>query len=205
MNNGAILRQTPALLISRWLIDPNGNVYQRDSKDKNIIILSCLIAVFEGGGPKGNFWMFEIIGKVDFRASSVVLSLRVRSHFIVLIKGYEIFNIIYLNNLARELKIVVIERQRHEILVARYQCSGVSHTHPTLRTQTPLIHQNSITQDPSKQFPTAKTECFYFSEDHKYTHNFSINFFFWLPFSKQFGLLFSPDFVSPPLSPWVRG
>lgn len=46
MNNGAILRQTPALLISRWLIDPNGNVYQRDAKDENIIILPRLIAPF---------------------------------------------------------------------------------------------------------------------------------------------------------------
>lgn len=55
MNNGAILRQTPTLLISRWLIDPNGNVYQRDAKDENIIILPRLIAVFKAGGPKGNF------------------------------------------------------------------------------------------------------------------------------------------------------
>lgn len=76
MNNSAILRQTPTLLITRWLIDPNGNVYQRDAKDENIIILPRLIAVFKGGRPKGNFWMFEIIGKVHFRGSSVVLSLR---------------------------------------------------------------------------------------------------------------------------------
>lgn len=55
MNNGAILRHTPTLLISRWLIDPNGAVYQRDVKDENIIILPRLIAVFKGGGPKGNF------------------------------------------------------------------------------------------------------------------------------------------------------
>lgn len=74
MNNVAILRQTPTLLISRWLIDPNGNVYRRDAKDKNIIILPRLIAAFEGGGPKGNFWMFEIIEKVEFRGSSVVSS-----------------------------------------------------------------------------------------------------------------------------------
>lgn len=85
MNNGAISRQTPTLLISRWLIDPNGNVYQRDAKVKNIIILPRLIAVFNGGA-KGNFWMFEIIGKVDFKGSSVVLSLRVCSSFIALIK-----------------------------------------------------------------------------------------------------------------------
>lgn len=55
MNNGAILRQTPTLLISRWLIDPNGSVYQRDAKYENIIILPRLIAVFKGGGPEGNF------------------------------------------------------------------------------------------------------------------------------------------------------
>lgn len=115
MNNGAILRQNPTLLISRWLIDPNGNVYQRDGKEENIIILPHVIAVFEGGEPKGNFWMFEIIGKVDFRGSSEVLSLRVCSRFIALIKGYEIFNITYLNNLARELNTVRIDGQRHEI------------------------------------------------------------------------------------------
>lgn len=77
MNNGAILRQTSTLLISRWLIDPNGNVYQRDGKDENIIILPRVIAVFEGRGPRGNFWMFKIIRKVNFLGSSVVLSLRV--------------------------------------------------------------------------------------------------------------------------------
>jgi len=32
-----------------------------------------------------------------------------------------------------------------------------------------LIHQNSITQDPSKQLPAAKAGCFSFSEDHKYS------------------------------------
>lgn len=32
MRNGAILRRTPTLLISRWLIDPNGDVYQGDAK-----------------------------------------------------------------------------------------------------------------------------------------------------------------------------
>lgn len=51
--------------------------------------------------------MFEIIRKVDFRGSSVVLSLRVCSRFIALIKGYGIFNITHLNNLARELNMVV--------------------------------------------------------------------------------------------------
>lgn len=55
MNNGAILRQTPTLLISRWLIDPNSNVYQRDTKDENIIILPRLIAVFIGGVAKWEF------------------------------------------------------------------------------------------------------------------------------------------------------
>lgn len=115
MNNGAILRQTPTLLISRWLIDPNGNVYQRDGKEENIITLPLVIAVFEGGEPKGNFWMFKIIGKVDFRGSSVVLSLRVCSGFIALMNGYEIFNITYLNNLARELNTVGTDSQRHEI------------------------------------------------------------------------------------------
>lgn len=58
MNNGAILRQTPTLLISRWLIDPNGNVYQRDAEVENIIILPRLIAVFKrrwGGGAKREF------------------------------------------------------------------------------------------------------------------------------------------------------
>ncbi len=55
MNNGAILRHTPTLLISRWLIDPKGNVYQRDAKDQNIIILPRLIAVFKGGGAKREF------------------------------------------------------------------------------------------------------------------------------------------------------
>lgn len=54
MNNGAISRQTPTLLISRWLIDPNGNVYQRDARDENIIILPRLIAVFKEGQPKGS-------------------------------------------------------------------------------------------------------------------------------------------------------
>lgn len=53
MNNGAISRQTHTLLISRWLIDPNGNVYQRDAKDENIIILPRLIAVFKWGGGWG--------------------------------------------------------------------------------------------------------------------------------------------------------
>lgn len=55
MNNSAISRQTPTLLINRWLIDPNGNVYQRDAKDENIIILPRLIAVFNVGEPTGNF------------------------------------------------------------------------------------------------------------------------------------------------------
>lgn len=103
MNNGAILRQTPILLISRWLIDPNGNVYQGDAKVENIIILPRLIAVFKrgrGGRPKGNIWMFEIIGKVVLRRSSVVLSLRIPIRFIAFIKGYGIFNITHLNNLA---------------------------------------------------------------------------------------------------------
>lgn len=62
MNNGAILRQTPALLISRWLIDPNGNVYQRDAKDENIIILPRLIAPFKregGGGACGNLNVWD--------------------------------------------------------------------------------------------------------------------------------------------------
>lgn len=53
MNNGAILRQAPTLVISRWLIDPHGNVYQRDTKCENIIILPRLIAVFKGGGEEG--------------------------------------------------------------------------------------------------------------------------------------------------------
>lgn len=123
MNNGAILRQTPTLLISRWLIDPNGNVYQRDAKDENIIILPRLIAVFKGGGPKGSFWMFEIIGKVDFRDSSVVLSLRVGSRFIALIKGYGIFNITYLNNLARELKLVVAAPEAGDAVISGGQIS----------------------------------------------------------------------------------
>lgn len=95
MNNGAILRQTPTLLISRWLIDPNGNVYQRDAKGENIIILPRLIADFMGGRPKGNIWMFAIIAKVDFRVPSVVLSLRVCSRFYSAYKkvmGYSILH-----------------------------------------------------------------------------------------------------------------
>lgn len=61
MNNGAILRQTPALLISRWLIDPNGNVYQRDAKDENIIILPRLIAPFKREEGGGAMWEFECL------------------------------------------------------------------------------------------------------------------------------------------------
>ena len=59
MNNGAISRQTPTLLISRWLIDPNGNVYQRDVRDENIIILPRLIRVFKEGWPKGNLDVWD--------------------------------------------------------------------------------------------------------------------------------------------------
>lgn len=84
MNNGAILRQTPTLLISRWLIDPKGNVYQRDAKDENIIILPRLIAAFKGGGGRGageREFLDEITGKVDFWKSSVVLSLRALQSF----------------------------------------------------------------------------------------------------------------------------
>lgn len=66
----------------------------------------------------------------------------------------------------------------------------------SIKTPLPKIHHNSS--------PAAETECFYFSEDHKYTHNFlSILTFFWPSLSKQFRLLFPPDLVSPPPSPWV--
>ena len=50
-----------------------------------------------------------------------------------------------------------------------------------------------------------KTECFYFSEDHKYTHNFLRINFLLAPFSKQFRLLFLPAIASLPFSPWVGG
>lgn len=40
MRNGAILRRTPTLFISRWLIDPNGDVYQGDAEKENIIIFT---------------------------------------------------------------------------------------------------------------------------------------------------------------------
>lgn len=43
------------MLISRWLIDPNGNVYQRDAECENIIILPRLIAVFKGRGARREF------------------------------------------------------------------------------------------------------------------------------------------------------
>lgn len=46
------------LVISRWLIDPHGNVYQRDAKCENIIISPRLIAVFkrrERGGGRQEF------------------------------------------------------------------------------------------------------------------------------------------------------
>lgn len=59
MNNGAISRQTPTLLISRWLIDPNGNVYQRDAGDENIIVLPRLIAVFKEEQPKGSLDIWD--------------------------------------------------------------------------------------------------------------------------------------------------
>lgn len=52
MNSGAISRQPPTLLISRWLIDPNGSVYQWDAKVKNIIILPRLIAVLKRGAKR---------------------------------------------------------------------------------------------------------------------------------------------------------
>lgn len=42
------MRQTLTLLIRHWLIDPNGNVYQGDAEDENIIILPPLIAAFKG-------------------------------------------------------------------------------------------------------------------------------------------------------------
>lgn len=54
MNNGVILRQTPTLLISCWLIEPHGSVYRGDARDETVIILPRLIAAFKQGRPKGN-------------------------------------------------------------------------------------------------------------------------------------------------------
>lgn len=158
MNNGAISRQTHTLLISRWLIDPNGNVYQRDAKDENIIILPRLIAVFKwggGDGAEGNIWMFEITGRVDFRGSSVVLSLRGLQSFYSTYK--RLWDIQYY--IPKQLR----QRIKHGSGSARsgrccnFWWSGISVVEsavPAPRSDpsvglTPLIHQNSITQNPS--------------------------------------------------------
>lgn len=42
------------MLIRCWLIDPKGNIYQRDARGENIITLTCLIEVFKEGRPKGS-------------------------------------------------------------------------------------------------------------------------------------------------------
>lgn len=94
MNNGAILRQTPTLLISRRLIDPKGNVYQRDAKDENIIILPRLIAAFKGGGEraKGNSWM-RSQGKWISESPLWFCLSGLCSRFMALIKGYGIVRV----------------------------------------------------------------------------------------------------------------
>lgn len=158
MNNGAISRQTHTLLISRWLIDPNGNVYQRDAKDENIIILPRLIADFKGWGwgAEGNIWMFEITGRVDFRASSVVLSLRGLQSFYSTYK--RLWDIQYY--IPKQLR----QRIKHgggsagSRRCCNFWRSGTSvwwsRSYPAPRSDpgaglTPPIHQNSITQNPS--------------------------------------------------------
>lgn len=161
MNNGAILRQTPALLISRWLIDPNGNVYQRDAKDENIIILPRLIAPFKREGGGGCKWEFECLRSWGKSISEAPVWFC--SCFIELIKGYGVFNIAHLNNLVRGLNMLAVDHKKQgmlQYLMARNQWvkSVVLALNSDPGTgQTPRIHQNSITQNPSEQLPrTAK-------------------------------------------------
>lgn len=93
--------------------------------------------------------MFEITQKADFRGASVGLSLEgVCSRFMARIKGYGIFDITQLNNLAGELNTAAGDD------VIFFCWSDISAPLEPLVSRpqhrpTPLIHQNSITQNPS--------------------------------------------------------
>lgn len=94
--------------------------------------------------------------------------------------------------------------------MVRYQCRGVSHTRPPLRprhspdTHHPSkLHYPKIYHNSSQQ---QRANAFIFQGGYKYTlTTSSVLTFFWPPFSKQFRLLFPPDFVSASLSPRVGG
>lgn len=75
-------------------------------------------------------------------------------------------------------------------------CTGIRH-HSSIKTPLPKIHHNSSQQ----QRPNA----FIFQRTINTLTTSSVLTFLWPPFSKQFRLLFPPDFVSPPPSPRVGG
>lgn len=200
MNNGAISRQTHTLLISRWLIDPNGNVYQRDAKDENIIILPRLIAVFKAGGAggqKGISGCLRSQGEWILEVPLWFCLWGVCSRFIALIKGYGIFNITYLNNWDRELNMAVGAPGAGDAVISGGQVSALwSRPYPpraqtpalawhpsSIKTPLPKIHHNSSQQQ--------RPHAFYFSVDHKYTHSFLCMNFLLAPLLKTISTFIS--------------
>lgn len=128
--------------------------------------------------------MFEIIGKVDFRGSSVVLSLRVCGRFIALIK--RLWDIQYYIPKQFSLRIKhggYRAPEAGDAVISGGQISIVESVVPAVRSESST---GQSTTHPSKLHyprsiitaPNCKDRMLsYFSEDHKYTHNFlSINF-----------------------------
>lgn len=103
------------------------------------------------------------------------------SCFIELIKGYGVFNIAHLNNLARGLNMLAVDHQKQgmlQYLMAKNQWvksvvlalnSDPARHRASIKTPLPKIHQNSSQEQP-------KMGRFYFSEDHKYTCSFPFLF-----------------------------